>query len=150
MATELELPIEERILQVLKSLSIAKAHFAGLGAADWGGLVANHAEAVASLTLVCPVGATPDNLSPIASHLLVFAADQGPGSQALRNTVEGLPYARLAILKDYVSLLWADVVADRTDELKSAMLDFLHGIGRDSDVAQPAKSSGLWLPSGIS
>jgi ubiquinone/menaquinone biosynthesis C-methylase UbiE len=134
MASESELPIEERILQVLKSLGITKAHFAGLGATDWTGLVANHAESVASLTLVCPVGATPDIISPISSRLLVFAADQGPGTQTLRSTVEGFSDARLSILQDYVSLLWADVVADRTDELQSTMLDFLDGIGRNEAV----------------
>lgn len=134
MATESDLPIEERILQVLEGLNIGKAHFAGLGAADWSGLVANHAEAVASITLVSPVGATADNLSPIARRLLVFAADQGPGAKALRSMAEGLSGARLSILQDYVNLLWADVVADRADELQSAMLDFLDGIGKDSDV----------------
>jgi hypothetical protein len=155
MATELELPIEERILQVLKGMNIEKAHFAGLGAADWSGLVANHVEAVASLTLVCPVGVTPGNLAPITPRLLVFAADQGPGTQTLRSTVGGLSDARLSILQDYINLLWADMVADRTDEIKSSMLDFLGAIDRDSDVGPvapaPHWSCFLWLwlhPSG--
>jgi hypothetical protein len=67
MATDLELPIEERIMQVLQHLSIAPAHIAARVPGDWLGLAAKHPEAVASLTLVCPQGMEPDLLSPLAS-----------------------------------------------------------------------------------
>ena len=134
MATVIERPLEERILELLQHLGLRRAHFAGRGAADWSGLVTNHPEVVASLTLVCPLGMNPDLLAPIASRLLVFAADQGPGAQAARYSVQGFSDARLSILQNYVSLLWADVVADRNQDLGTAMLDFLTQMGQETAI----------------
>ena len=73
MATELERPIEERVMQVIQHLGLAPAHVAARVPGDWQGLARQHPEAIASLTLVCPQGMEPNLLSPLASRLLVIA-----------------------------------------------------------------------------
>ena len=63
MAAEAELPVEERILQLLRHLGIQQAHFAASTPADWEGLVTAHPEVISSLTLVCPrsLAGNPDS-----------------------------------------------------------------------------------------
>jgi hypothetical protein len=54
MATIVERPIEEGILQVLQHLGIAQAHVTAHVPGDWQGLAITHPETIASLPLVCP------------------------------------------------------------------------------------------------
>jgi len=49
------LPVEERILQLLQSLGIDQAHFAGRTPADWTGLATTHPEVFCSFILVGPL-----------------------------------------------------------------------------------------------
>src|SRR5262249_37872411 len=88
-----------------------------------------------SLTLVCPTAIDPNVLSPVSSRLAVFTGDQGVPAEQLRMSLAGLPDATFITLRDYLGVLWADVVADHTQEVGTAMLDFLqradlhHGTG---------------------
>src|SRR5215471_13026679 len=119
------LPVEERIHQLLQHLGIDQAHFAGRSPRDWRGLATTYPEVFSSFTLVNPGGVAPHTVSRLASRLLVFTGDQGPDAERVRRVVENLPDAGLVTLRDYPVLGWADVVADRTDEIGSAMLHFL-------------------------
>ena len=51
--------------------------------------------------------------------------DQGAPAERVRRVVEHLPDARLVTLRDYAILGWTDLVAECTDEIGSAVLDFL-------------------------
>src|SRR5262249_26214000 len=126
MTRETALPVEERILQLLRYLGIDQAHFAGRTPGDWTGLATTYPEVFSSFTLVGPGGIAPHTVSSLASRLLVFTGDQEASAERVRRVVENLPDARLVTLRDYSSLLgWTDVVADRPDEIGSAMLHFL-------------------------
>src|SRR5262249_31562836 len=126
MITEVELPVEERLLQLLQHLGIARAHVAARGGGDWGGLAARHPDCIASLTLVCPRGMDPGSLGTLAPRLLVLAGDQGQPDAIVRQAVAHLQEATLVVLRDYVSpAVYADVVADRSGDIGAAMLDFL-------------------------
>src|SRR5499426_984618 len=126
MSTEVELPVEERLLQLLQHLGIERAHVAARGGGDWGGLAASHPDCIASLTLICPRGMDPSALGPLAPRLLVLAGDQGRPDALVRQAVAPLQSATLITLRDYVSpTIYADVVADRTADIGAAMLDFL-------------------------
>src|SRR5262249_18278234 len=103
MSTEVELPVEERLLQVLQHLGIERAHFAARGGGDWGGLAASHLNCIASLTLICPRGMDPSMLSALAPRLLVLAGDQGRPDAIVRQAVAPLQEATLIALRDYVS-----------------------------------------------
>ena len=130
MTTEQNLPVEDRILQLLQHLGIQEAHFGARVPADWQGLATNYPEVISSLTLVCPPSGTDlDVLSMAARQLLVLNGDRGTGAEALRRVTASLPNATLVTLHDYLSPPWADVVADRTDDIGSAMMDFLGRVG---------------------
>lgn len=117
-------PVEERILQLLQALGIDQAHFACRTPGDWTGL-ATHAEVISSFTLVGPGAFPPQTVRHLASRLLVFTGDQEASAERVRRVVEDLPDARLVRFRDYALLGWNDVVADRTDEIGSALLHFL-------------------------
>ena len=134
--------VEERIVGLLRRLGIGKAHVAACLPGDWGGLLARHPSMVASLTLVCPHGMKPDALRAHAPPLLVVAGDRGNTVDDLVRGVEGLPGARLTFLRDYFSPMWADVLADRTGEVESAMTEFLALRERE------APAPGVRLPEG--
>jgi ubiquinone/menaquinone biosynthesis C-methylase UbiE len=124
--TEAELPVEERLVQLLQHLGIARAHVAARGGGDWGGLAARHPDRIASLTLICPRGMDPGALTTLAPRLLVLAGDQGRLDELARQAVANLPAATLVTLRDYVSpTLYADVVADRSADIGAAMVNFL-------------------------
>jgi ubiquinone/menaquinone biosynthesis C-methylase UbiE len=58
--------------------------------------------------------------------------------------METLPDARLVTLRDYTILGWTDLIADRTDEIGSAMLHFLaqHTPPGGAKLIPPAKEQG--------
>ena len=125
MTRETALPVEERILQLLQYLGIDRAHFVGRTPADWTGLATTYPEVFCSFTLVGPGVIAPDSVSSLASRLLVFTGDHEASAERVRRIVESLPHAQLVTFRDYALLGWTDVVADRTDEIGSAMLHFL-------------------------
>jgi SAM-dependent methyltransferase len=126
MITEVELPVEERLLQLLQHLGIERVHIAARGGADWGGLAVRYPDRIASLTLICPRGMDPGALASLAPRLLVLAGDQGRPDALVRQAMAHLQEATLITLRDYVSpTIYADVVADRSADIGAAMLDFL-------------------------
>ena len=127
MTTEVDLPVEERILQLLQHLGISKAHFAASNPQDWRGLVTAHPEVIASLTLVTPRNIDPSTLGAVAPRLLVFNGDRGDSSKALNHSMVSLPDATLVALQDYERSNSADVIADRGDSIGPTMLTFWAG-----------------------
>lgn len=151
MATELERPIEERIMQVLQHLGIAPAHIAARVPGDWLGMATKHPEAVASLTLVCPQGMEPYLLSPLASRLLVIAGERGRPAERARQVVMNLPEATLNTLRDYVSPTpYTDLAVERTAEIGAAMTGFLARIDQQQRTRAMALSEATGEIDGIS
>jgi ubiquinone/menaquinone biosynthesis C-methylase UbiE len=151
MATEPERPIEERLMQVLQHLGVASAHIAARNPGDWLGLATKHAEAVASLTLVCPQGMEPDLLSPLASRLLVIAGERGRAAERAKQVVMNLPEATLTTLRDYASPTpYTDLALERTAEIGAAMLNFLVSIDRRQQTRPIALAEGMGDIDGIS
>jgi len=126
MAIAVELPVAERLFQVLQHLGITRAHVAARAPGDWQGLAAAHPEVISSLTLVCPQGMDPGILGPLASRLLVFTGDQGQPAESARRVLAPLPGATLVALRHYHSPdIYTDVVAERTADIGAAMTEFL-------------------------
>ena len=131
MAPQASRPVEERIVQLLRHLGIAQAHFAACMPRDWGALITTHPDIVSSLTLVCPMGMNLNALRANAPRLLVLTGDQGRPAEDAKRAVASVPGATLITLGDYFSPPWADMIADRTEEIGSAMMDFLARIDRE-------------------
>lgn len=134
MGLEQNVPVADRILQLLRRLGIAKAHFAAYLPRDWTGFVSQYPESVASLTLISPWTIKKETLRPKASRLMVITGDHGGAADQIQRRLDELPGTRLLRLADYFSPMWADIIADRTDEIGANMLDFL---GRNAPVDGP-------------
>jgi hypothetical protein len=120
---EPESPLEERIVYVLQHLGITQAHVAASVASDWQGLATRDADLIASLTIVCPSGLDPNDLSALASRLVVFTGDHGPQPERLRRALASFPDTALIMLPDYLGETWTDGAADRTREVSAAILE---------------------------
>lgn len=123
---EPEIPVEQRILQLLQHLGIARAHIAARAPEDWRGIATRYPERVASLTLVCPSGVDARALKPLGSPLLVIAAGQGALAERVSRPLMELTDATIHTLPDYAAHLWSDVVSDRCENIATHMLGFLH------------------------
>ena len=143
-------PVEERIAELLRRLGIDKAHVAAYLPGDWSGLLEHYPAAVASLTLICPRGMKTDVLLPHARRLLIVSGDGGNVVADLMRAVDGLPGVTLTMLRDYFSPMWADVMADRTAEVQSAMLEFLSLRERESPLPPVQLPEGEGEEAGIS
>jgi ubiquinone/menaquinone biosynthesis C-methylase UbiE len=136
MATGDEVPVEERIFQVLHHLGISKAHFAARGAADWSGLAMAHPEVISSLTLVCPLGFDPKVVAAVAPRLLVFNGDQGSTADMVQRNLADLPDATIITLSGYSTPnTYADVAVERKEEIGSGMLEFLERMDQTDEAA---------------
>ena len=147
MTIQASYPVEDRILHLFQYLGIEQAHFAACMPRDWGGLVTSHPDIVSSLTLVCPMGMNLSALRVFAPHsniprLLVITGDHGRSPEEVLRAMPSLPDDTLITLRDYFSPTWADMIADRTEEIGSEMIAFLSGI----DQRQQGKE--VTLPEG--
>ena len=135
--------VEELLAQLLSHLGLDQAHFAARLDNDWTGLVAKRPELVTSLTLVCPQNMDSTALRPLASRLLAINDDR-PTGRKVTEAIVHLPDATLVTLDDYAGFVWADIVADRLDDIGTAMLDFLTRMD-----AEQATHSPVTLPEGV-
>ena len=123
--TTADRPIEECVVELLGHLGIERAHFAAGGAptlTDWHGLAIRHPERIASLTVVSPPILDSSELAAVAARLLVVAGDQADTGQGAARLASDLPDVSLRSLRGYEAQPWADVAADRGDELTDAIL----------------------------
>src|SRR6516165_6056303 len=116
--------VEACLAQLLDHLGIAGAHFVGRGLADVQGFIAKYPERVATLTLVCPTVLNPRSLAPLGARLMVLTGDHGLGARRVQAVLPDLPEATAVVLDDYAGLTWADLAADRGDDIDAAIREF--------------------------
>lgn len=142
MTTASELSVADRLAQVLDHLGIKRAHFAASMLADVAGFAQAHPERIASLTVVCPPRVDPSALSGLGARLLIIAGDQGRPAAMVREAVSSLPEATVVWLPGYFSPPWADVIADCTADVESALLNVLSKDQPQTDKASPGSHQG--------
>jgi len=134
-----DLSVADRLVQLLDYLGIA--HFAASMLADVTGFAQAHPERIASVTLVCPPRLDA-SLRVLGNRLQIIAGDQGRPAAMVREAVTNLPEAKVVWLTGYFSPPWADVVADCTADVESALLNVLSKDQSRKDSAGPYGLSG--------
>lgn len=145
MATQTDAPVEQRIINVLRHLGVEKAHFASRNLNDWYGIVTSFPDAVASLTLVCPLGFDSTVLSTLGENLLVFNGDRGGAADTINRNMAGLSSASMVAIADYTyPNNYADIAAERGADVAGPMLDFLARMDANGGVTaiSPASQDG--------
>ncbi len=145
MTTQVEAPVDERIVGVLRQLGIERAHFASRNLGDWRGLTVNFPDAIASLTLVCPLGFDSQALATLGDRLLVFNADRGGATATIDRNLAGLPAAAKVTLADYgYPNNYADIGVEQGGIMAPSVLDFLAGAdsGNNLPSVSPAVEEG--------
>ncbi|HSE86529.1 MAG TPA: methyltransferase domain-containing protein [Candidatus Binatia bacterium] len=135
MTTKADISVADRLVEVLDHLGIERAHFAASMLADVTGLVQAHPERIASLTLICPPRVDPSALRALGTRLQIVTGDQGRPSAMVRDAATNLPEAAVVWLPGYFSPPWADVVADHTAEIESALLNVVFREPQNERVA---------------
>lgn len=148
MTTETSTPVEGSIVGILRQLGIERAHFASRNLGDWRGLAVNYPEAIASLTLICPLGFDAIALAPLANRLLVFNGARGGSTETIGRNMAELPAASTITLDDYpYANNYADVGVERGDQMAAGMLGFMgsrDGLPTISPPASDGESGGIY------
>ncbi|MGZ8452518.1 MAG: class I SAM-dependent methyltransferase [Candidatus Binatia bacterium] len=137
-------PLEDRLIELMRHLGIERAHFAACMPRDWVGLLNRHKNAVASLTLMCPMGIDLAPLSAEPPPLLIVTGDQGRGGLDAIRDGQKIAGARSLILKNYFSPPWADPIGDRRDAIGIAMRGLIetNALGDTQRIAKLLSRSG--------
>ena len=140
------IPLEDRLIELMRHLGVERAHFAACMPRDWVGLLTRHKHMVASLTLMCPMGI---ELAPLIDGdgpppVLIVTGDQGrAGFDAIRDAKK-IAGARSLVLENYFSPPWADPIRDRRDAIGNTMRKFIeiHAHGDSQPMANLPSPSG--------
>ncbi|MCX7364527.1 MAG: methyltransferase domain-containing protein [Alphaproteobacteria bacterium] len=115
----------ERLLQLWDHLGIDVAHVATQMPADIAGLAAGSPSRLAGVVLCVPNRLDPAPFGAVGDRLLMICGERGLTADATAHAKERLPEAKRIVLADYDAPGWADVVADRTDDIAGEMTGFL-------------------------
>jgi ubiquinone/menaquinone biosynthesis C-methylase UbiE len=144
MTNQSPILLEDRLIELMRHLGVARAHFAACMPRDWAGLLTRHKYAVASLTLMCPMGIELAPLSAGPPPLLIVTGDKGRGGLEAIRDAQKVAGARALVLANYFSPPWADPIRDRREAIGSAMREFIetHGLGDSNPMANLSSQSG--------
>ena len=121
----------ERLLALWDHLGIGAAHVATQMPGDIAGLAAGFGSRLAGIVLCVPTRLDPVAFGAMPERLLMICGDGGLTADVTSRAEARLPGARRIVLGGYDAPGWADVVADRTDEIVQAMSSFLGGLAAD-------------------
>ena len=122
-----------RVEALLHRLGLDQVHVLACMSGDWGDLLDTCAARVATLTIVAPhlSKGVPSSVGSFSLPTLVISGDEGAPADRARSLAASFRRGELLQLRNYSSPMWADTVADRTAEVKSALFDFLERAERE-------------------
>jgi SAM-dependent methyltransferase len=115
----------ERILALLDHLGLERAHIATQMPGDIGDLARTQADRIAGLVLAVPTRLDPAPFASLADRLLMIAGAKGLSAETTARAAAAFPSARRVVLDGYDAPGWADVVADRTQDITFSILAHL-------------------------
>lgn len=129
MSHDLVLP--ERLAALWDHLGLRRAHVASQMPGDLAAFAAGSADRIGGLVLCVPSRLDPAPFASLAPRLLMISAEHGLAAEVTARAEERLPAAQRHVLGGYQAQGWADVVADRGEEIAARMSDFLGRLGAD-------------------
>lgn len=128
----------ERLLALCDHLGIGTAHVATQMPGDIAVLAASFGARLGGIVLCVPTRLDPVSFGAMPERLLMISGDGGLTGDVTSRAEARLPGSRRTVLAGYDAPGWADVVADRTDEIVQEMSGFLATL--EADVpASPAR-----------
>ena len=121
----------ERLLALWDHLGIGAAHVATQMPGDIAPLASAFGERLAGIVLCVPTRLDPVSFGTLPERLLMISGSGGLTAEVTARAEVRLPGSRRVVLAGYDAPGWADVVADRTDEIVRAMSGFLGNFGAD-------------------
>jgi len=121
----------ERLLALWDHLGIGAAHVATQMPGDIAPLAAAFGDRLAGIVLCVPTRLDPVSFGALPERLLMICGEGGLTAEVTARAEVRLPGSRRVVLAGYDAPGWADVVADRTDEIVRAMSGFLSKFGAD-------------------
>ncbi|MFT5195133.1 MAG: hypothetical protein ACI85U_002152 [Candidatus Promineifilaceae bacterium] len=125
MNLENKMTTAERIEKLMHHLGIDKAHFAGRSGNDWSGSALEYPKRIASLSLVGLGGFEVPALEILAPRLQIICGDKGASAAGVQIAKNAVPTISHVTIPDYDMIGWDDVMADHTDEIGQALINFL-------------------------
>lgn len=117
--------LSDRLTSLLDHLGLTAAHFATQMPGDLADLCARHPARVAGVVLAVPVRLDALPFAGVADRLLIVTGETGIGRPMADAAGAALPGARCHVLAGYDAPGWADLAADRPDEVASLLSRFL-------------------------
>jgi SAM-dependent methyltransferase len=131
--------LTERLVSLWDHLGLTSAHVATQMPGDIGSLVRFHPERIAGLLLCVPSRLDPAPFAALASRMVMIAGERGMTAEVTARAEPRLPGSRRIVLPDYEAPGWADVVADQTGTIATA----LRGLTGDATVPDPIAGTGI-------
>lgn len=129
----------ERLIALLDHLGIATAHIATQMPGDIAGLASVHGERLAGIVLCVPTRLDPAQFQRIGDRVLMISGVRGLTADVTSRAAERLSAAARHVLPDYDAPGWADVIADRTEEITVRMSGFLDAFNASVPTAPSAE-----------
>ena len=116
-----DMTLTRRLVALWDHLGLATAHIATQMPGDIAGFARANADRIAGLLLCAPSRLDPAPFAAVAPRMVMVSADRGMTHDVTSHAEPRLPGARRVILTFYDAPTWADVVADRTEEITAAL-----------------------------
>lgn len=130
-----------RLLALLDHLGIGTAHIATQMPGDIAGLAAGFGARLGGIVLCVPTRLDPVAFNAMPDRVLMICGDSGLTADVTARAAARLAGSRRVVLAGYDAPGWADVVADRTDDIVRELSDFLRPL--KADVPSPAAREGV-------
>src|SRR3954454_19243155 len=121
MANDTAMTLTDTLSSLWDHLGLRAAIVSTQVPADIAGFAAAHPGRIAGLALCVPVRLDPAPFAVVADRLLLVSGSRGLSEQVTARAAERLPGARRIVLSDYDAPGWADLAAERGDEVVPAL-----------------------------
>jgi ubiquinone/menaquinone biosynthesis C-methylase UbiE len=135
--------LTERLVSLWGHLGLKAAHVATQMPGDVADMARLHPGQIAGLLLCVPSRLDPSPFASVAARTVMVSGARGMTAEVTARAEPRLSGSRRIVLPDYDAPGWADVVADRTDAIVSA----IHGLTGDATL--PSRDTGSGIHAGI-